>query len=643
MAYTESSRIELDPEEWEIALAFAYEWNSLNLIEKRCFLVQNNQILLRITPMSPAGKLFLQFNLAVVPAKTVRLLFTPLADRIARTFLALQSRKIVPQSSPQEMLNYLVQGCPFPSLFRTSRLDARIFQNAEWLQSLVELGPDGWIAYWRAQKLFSSSNEKALLEKLHVLALEHSGHPQPIRFEDMPGDVHSRILLAQCAVNCGFWIPQWSSEGFLFHWVLPLRPKQDPDAPLHFNQKLEGGFLLEDMRAILSLLGRKRLRYSESERRLYKKHYDEIAKELHPLPPWLGQYTRIVADSGLRAEYALQVLERLPLVESDYSADGESHSILQVVRPAISFLHGEQAACAKILYQLVPPAKGKPYQTDFPLPFPQLSGVHLSSEGERQIVMEISSRLAGLEVGAIVPLRELKAKWVPYPNILFTIAAKHGQSTYQQLGTADWEQDMDHVLLHQLLWHSSCSVLDLHHDSQNQQLGISLTPLGKALLQRQSPLPFPQSGPAVSVIVKPDYEIVFLQASSRAEAELAVFCRRIHTGHVGALFRITRDALFQAMEHGKTSEGFLDALRSCCASIPQNVLTEIQSWQESTRVATTRHIQILQFASEEDARHAVSLHPKGLAHLGGHNAEVRFGASLRDIRKQLAKSLILVR
>jgi Helicase conserved C-terminal domain len=106
---------------------------------------------------------------------------------------------------------------------------------------------------------------------------------------------------------------------------------------------------------------------------------------------------------------------------------------------------------------------------------------------------------------------------------------------------------------------------------------------------------FPTSaGPANGrVIVQPNFEIMILGSNLLAEADLTGFCER--TGaKSGAVFRITRQTVQQALDKGATTGSILATLRALSdCDLPANVATEIGGWAESRKTFVTRAATLL--------------------------------------------------
>ncbi|HYH79954.1 MAG TPA: helicase-associated domain-containing protein, partial [Longimicrobium sp.] len=110
------------------------------------------------------------------------------------------------------------------------------------------------------------------------------------------------------------------------------------------------------------------------------------------------------------------------------------------------------------------------------------------------------------------------------------------------------------------------------------------------------------------LVVQPDFEIVFLSAAPRIEAELARLAERTGTGHVGALFRITRASVLRAAETGITAEKMLKTLGEVSrAPVPANVARQVKDWFGGTRRVRIRPAVLVECPDSETAARVTAL------------------------------------
>jgi hypothetical protein len=136
---------------------------------------------------------------------------------------------------------------------------------------------------------------------------------------------------------------------------------------------------------------------------------------------------------------------------------------------------------------------------------------------------------------------------------------------------------------------------------------FALTDAGRYLLGGTDELRL-AAEPDGEVVVQPDFEIVFLSAAPRIEAELARLAERTGTGHVGALFRITRGSVLRAAETGITAEAALKTLgRVSRAPVPANVARQVRDWFGGTRRVRIRPAVLVECPDSETAARVAAL------------------------------------
>lgn len=128
---------------------------------------------------------------------------------------------------------------------------------------------------------------------------------------------------------------------------------------------------------------------------------------------------------------------------------------------------------------------------------------------------------------------------------------------------------------------------------------FGLTPAGRYLLGAADDFTLPEV--AADVVVQPDFEVVFLAPSPRAEAELGRFAERTGAG-VGALFRITRASVLRAAEQGLAVEELLGTLAGVSrGGVPPNVERQVRDWMAGTRRVEMRPAVLVECPDAETA------------------------------------------
>jgi hypothetical protein len=131
---------------------------------------------------------------------------------------------------------------------------------------------------------------------------------------------------------------------------------------------------------------------------------------------------------------------------------------------------------------------------------------------------------------------------------------------------------------------------------------FALTQVGRHLLGADERLEYGGAGgEAAGVIVKPDFEIVFLGPAPGVEARVARFAERTGRGP-GTMFRITRRSVLAAAEAGFTAERVLETLAAAAKhELPGNVARQVSDWFGATRRVRLRPAVLVECPDAETA------------------------------------------
>ncbi len=122
---------------------------------------------------------------------------------------------------------------------------------------------------------------------------------------------------------------------------------------------------------------------------------------------------------------------------------------------------------------------------------------------------------------------------------------------------------------------------------------FQITPEGRYYLGQLDTFPESIDTAPGTVVLQPNFEIVFLGANLAAEAKVSAFCERLAHG-TGSLFKVTKISLLKAMQNGSTLERIIESLEAVSSKgIPANVRTEITAWAQSRRTFTVRAAMLL--------------------------------------------------
>jgi hypothetical protein len=148
---------------------------------------------------------------------------------------------------------------------------------------------------------------------------------------------------------------------------------------------------------------------------------------------------------------------------------------------------------------------------------------------------------------------------------------------------------------------------------QGDRISFRLTEVGRYILGLTGDFSYrPEKSAGGEIVVQPNFEIVFLSPSPLAEAMLARFAERLPSAArgrrgIGALFRITRAAIYAAAASGATADHVLATLRDISAKpLPANVQREIEGWFGQCRSVTVKHAVLIRCLDADTAARVVS-------------------------------------
>ncbi len=140
------------------------------------------------------------------------------------------------------------------------------------------------------------------------------------------------------------------------------------------------------------------------------------------------------------------------------------------------------------------------------------------------------------------------------------------------------------------------------------RIALRVTDLGSWLLGRAEKLPIESAEPGeASILVQPNFDVVFLSPSPGEEAAIATFAERRGRG-VGTLFAITRASCLAAASAGMRAEDAVGVLeRVSKKGLPKNVVSEVKAWFKQARVVEMRRADIIICPDEETATKVLAI------------------------------------
>jgi hypothetical protein len=461
--------------------------------------------------------------------------------------------------------------------------------------------------------------------------------PEPIAFKDLP-DTFKRLSVDRLgsaihgAIGAFLLFPGIRSDDLMpiiglhptivsrLHRVRPKKPKAiKPDEIYH------GAPMMDDMTAVMVSLAVRPARVRASDGAIFAKTRKEIEESLVPFPDWFSRAIDIAAEK--RVETALFVLKNLELVEEigESGTDRSAHAtnkgvewltanakirlqaVLDHLRPKKARQSNEEII--KDGFQDIPREWGGYEESlSFQLaPRP----IRIHGLAEWNMTAELANAFKALRGERFVGLRDFLAWHSQEENPLLqlpdddTVRIEIGWSFYsvsvEQMETL-WENSLLDLIFTRLIPLGGVRVGRCGDD-----LSISLTDAGRYLLGLAKDFDYGHQGDTDQVVlVQPNFDIVFIAPSPRAEASLASFAKR--QGHgVGTLFKITKQSVMAAAAAGMSADNLLDTLKSISTKdVPANVTREITGWFAQCRRLTVTRAMLIHCPDAQTAAHVVS-------------------------------------
>jgi len=380
--------------------------------------------------------------------------------------------------------------------------------------------------------------------------------------------------------------------------VRRLGPPPGPPSAVAATAVFEAPFHATDMTVVLVEAAAEPIPLRGSDGSLYVRVQKALAARLLQLPAWAEgvlvppPYGGADDDGPLgeaaaeRIETAAALLQVYRYAAVQHTGDRYQLAATAVGRAWLALSEGER------LKELVDTLRASPQRN--PAGYsasaagPEFFGVRLpfSMEGSKlDLRAALTAALLSAPAGEVVPLagfvryhsEVLNPFTGPEAEKLRARSAYSGAPRTMEGWESVWAQILMGFLAYRLVPLGGASL-----GQTPAGVGFALTDVGRYLLGAADELRL--AAPAAGeVLVQPDFEIVFLAAAPRVEAELARFAERTGTG-VGALFRITHASVLRAAEQGLTADRMLKALAEVSrTAIPANVSRQVRDWFAATR------------------------------------------------------------
>ncbi len=517
------------------------------------------------------------------------------------------------------------------------RLVKRLVGSAAWAEKLLALTTARAAAKWESPLLPPGDRARlgapGVLHALQALVRALVPHPQGVLLRELDAllpevDAPVRAAALDAGVRYLLIFPTLRDRdteavlGLLPPVAKRLGPPPAPPTPVDAEEEFEAPFALADLNAVLvdALTQPLVLR---NDGRLYARTLQTLSGRLQPLPGWIQQVlepgdwtidedeSQVEPDVLSRLDVALSVIIGRGLVRG---GEVDGRRALSGTTAGVAWLaRGEGEQLKELLGEIRASPHRNPlrvYERTKEMEFftARLSYT-LPSKLDTRAALE-AAFLSLPEVG-VVPLDAFLAYHARVANPF----VRHGldrlrkelRNAYDAPTTQDgWEDAWEAILLDFLrldLVPLGAARLGRTADGR---VCVGLAAPGRYLLGATDVLEVapPAAG---EVLVKPDFEIVFMAPAPLLEARLAPVADRIGSG-VGALFRLTRASVLRAAEQGMTGDEMVALLeQSSRTGVPANVARQIRDWVRSTRRVALRTMLLIECPDPETAAAVVGL------------------------------------
>ena len=475
------------------------------------------------------------------------------------------------------------------------RIDHRI-ADRPWLDALLECESCAeWesSSRWRCGCPLPVRSETVFLGARKLIRILMEG-ANPVELEAIPPllnlDPGMGGLVIRWGVAHGMLFPSLRKQDLIpIAGILPCiharlhRRNPGPPQPVNALEVPARPFLLEDMTALMVACAAQGVRLRSQDHGIFERVRRDIESTLAPLDEVVsGLWRRVARD---RLDAAQDALLQLGLVAMSrrglllhptacgrrwLALDGTARlrTVLDHARDDLKQDRDRHGDCTW---------SGQPH-------FPFLPHAFFGFQGRRMDIRKEVARAAGsIPPDAFVRLGDFLVYQGEVLNPLTRPAAvglrgldgfgygMYGQ-TIEELEAA-WTELLRRFLVLRLL-----SLGGIALGLAEGAVAIRLTPAGQYLLGQDVVLAPGAAGGRLPAVVQPNLDIVFLEPSPAAEAELSRFCERVGRG-VGAIFRLTRAAALRAFSGGLAFDSAIRTMEAVSSKpVPGNVRVTLRDW-----------------------------------------------------------------
>jgi hypothetical protein len=520
---------------------------------------------------------------------------------------------------------------------------AALVSSADWVTSFLAAAPGAPLAQWEAARIRPGDPHRLALpqvaEPLRALVRALTAHAGGVPLGSLATllpDASPAHRAAALAAGLRYLLVFVSLRGDgceAVLGVLPcivrrLGPPPPPPAPVAAAAELEAPFMVADMTTVLVDAAAEPIRVRGNDLALFARAQQALAARLLRLPAWTERFIAVRGGDGdggesdagdpgcegpdgwmtaTRIGVAVDALRTLGLAELKSRGDRLGFEATSAGRAWLGLPEGER------LKQLLDALRASPQRNpgragsrtlDFfaiRLPFDvdekgtdlrgALSAAFLSLPPGEMVAVDAFVRYHAQETNPFIGSGGAQRQW----------RVGYGTPRTREGWESVWAQMVAAFLRARLVPLGGASI-----GRGAGGVAFALTAVGRYLLGETDAFEYAVADDG-EVVVQPDFEIVFLSAAPRVEAELARFAERTGTG-VGALFRITQASVLRAAELGMAADRVLKTLGQASRTpVPANVARQVRDWFGATRRVRIRPAVLVECPDTETAARVTAI------------------------------------
>jgi hypothetical protein len=506
--------------------------------------------------------------------------------------------------------------------------------SSRWVKQFLDAKSVDWEEPYQARgaRPYLASAEVLNAAQWLIRCLVKEGTPVPlVRLPELMSPLSLALLSSAIRAATRYLMVFPSLAGDDLEPVLGLwprlagklsRPPARAPQPVTVDQEFSSPILMEDMITILMACATTPLRIRSNDDEIFEADQRELQAAMGLLPSWV--------ESQFQLEQSRTSAARVRLLRHNFAEiKSDRGRSLHIAKDGAHWLDLSAKARLKLLiddYQ-------KPQYRNQLGSFPDA----------------IMAAFAGLKQEGFVRLSDFLAFNVAAENPLIALSHQNSygqhwtgsgyasEQTEEELEDA-WNRMLTNFLRQQLM---PLGGVKLGRDSGGATC-FALTPAGNYLLGTAPDFHLSDEAPG-HIVVQPNFDIVFLAPSRKAEIEIARFGER-KGRNVGTMFKVTKASIQAAAASGLTPERVMQILHEHCnGAVPRNVETEITGWFRQYRQIGFRQTTVVQCPDSETATQVLAAAGRNAVRLSDTVLEWSGGKISPSLQKKLRTMGIFVK